>query len=102
MLISAFMLASLVALFFAARFLAGVVYWQSHENEPVQPWMTIGYVGKSWDLNPRVIDETAGLPLPIKGRPFTLQEIADQRGVPVSDIIAEVEAAVAKLKGEQK
>ena len=102
LLMSAFLMTSLLALFFAGRFLFGVIYWQSHENEPIRPWMTVGYVGKSWDLNPRVIDDAAGLPLPVNGRPFTLQEIADQRGVPVSQIIAEVEAAVAKLKGAPK
>jgi hypothetical protein len=59
--------------------------------------MTVGYVGRSWDLNPREIDRLAGLPVPEKGRPLTLAEIAADRGVPVEEIIARVEAAIAEL-----
>jgi hypothetical protein len=91
-----------LTLFFAIRILSGAIYWSQHKQESVRPWMTIGYIGKSWDLPPRVIDETAGLPLPVDGRPFTIQEIADQRGVPPAEIIAQVEQAIAKLKAEQK
>lgn len=85
-----------VTLFFGFRLVAGVVYWSQHREEPVRAWMTVGYVGKSWHLDPREIDRVAGLPLP-QGRPLTLEEIARQRGVPVEEIIAKVEAAVAEL-----
>jgi hypothetical protein len=101
-LASAFALTSALALFFAIRIAIDVIYWSAHENEPVRPWMTVGYVAKSWDLNPRVIDETAGLPLPVDGRPFTLQEIATQRGVPVEEIIKQIEAAVAQLTARKQ
>lgn len=88
-----------LTLFFAIRLVAGAIYWASHEREPVQPWMTVGYVGKSWDLDPREIDRLAGLPFPM-GHPLTLQDIARERGVPVADIIAAVEAAVAELQAQ--
>jgi hypothetical protein len=101
-LISAFALALALTLFFAVRFVIGFIYWSAHHEEPVRPWMTIGYVGKSWDLNPRIIDETAGLPLPVNGRPFTIKEIAEQRNVPAEDIIKKVEDAVAKLRAEKR
>lgn len=97
-LFSAFLLASALTLFFAFRFISSAVYWSQHHEEPIRPWMTIGYIGKSWDLNPRAIDETASLPLPVAGKPYTLQDIADQRGVPVENIIKQVEAAITELK----
>ena len=40
-----------------------------------------------------------GLPSPV-GHPLTLSEIAAERGVPVEQIIAAVEAAIAKLQAE--
>lgn len=86
-----------LALFFAIRLGLGALYWSQHAQEPVQPWMTAGYVGRSWNLDPRAIDRVAGLPPP-QGRPLTLDEIARQRGVPVADIIARVERAVAELQ----
>lgn len=89
-----------LSLFFATRLVVGAVYWSQHRAEPVRPWMTVGYVGKSWQLDPREIDRLAGLPFP-QGHPLTLEDIALQRGVPVSEIIARVEAAIADLRAQQ-
>lgn len=97
-LVSALALATVLSLFFAVRFTIGVVYWSAHHKEPVQAWMTVRYVGKSWGLNPRMINTTAGLPEPVRSHPLTLAEVAKQRGVPVEDVILEVEAAIATLQ----
>lgn len=100
-LVSALALASVVTLFFAFRFIFGVIYWSQHAEEPIRAWMTVGYVGKSWDIPPRKIDDIAGLPKPIDGKPFTLQEIADQRGVSVDVIIKKVEEAITTLRARK-
>lgn len=100
-LTSAFVLACAVTLFFGGRFVAYSVYWATHQEVPVEPWMTVGYVARSWGLDPRELDAAAGLPLPeVKGRPQPLSEIAADRGVPVAELIAEVEAAVRTLRAE--
>lgn len=101
-LTSAFLLACAVTLVFAGRFTVYTVYWASHREVPVEPWMTVGYVARSWGLDPRELDAAAGLPLPEeKGRPQPLSEIARDRGVPVTEVIAEVEAAVATLRAAE-
>ncbi|MFM7335703.1 MAG: hypothetical protein ACKO1H_15065 [Tabrizicola sp.] len=98
-LTSAFLLACAVTLFFAGRFAVYTVYWATHQEVPVQPWMTVGYVARSWGLEPRALNAEAGMPLPeVKGHPQTLEEIARDRGVPVAEVIAEVEAAMARMK----
>lgn len=98
-LTSAFLLACAVTLFFAGFTVYRAVYWANHREEPVSAWMTVGYIGRSWGLDPREIDAVAGLPLPVeRGHPMTLAEIARDRGVPVTNIIAEVEAAIANLR----
>lgn len=99
-LTSALVLAVVLTLFFAGRFVVGAVYWAQHKQEPIRGWMTVGYIGKSWDLDPREIDAAAGFPLP-QGRPLTLEEIARQRDVPLADIIAQAEATVARLQAER-
>jgi hypothetical protein len=96
----AFGLASLVALAFIGRLVFGLLYWQAHREEPIAGWMTVGYVGHSWGISPRAIDAAAGLPPPA-GRPWTLQEIADARGVPVETVVAEVRAAVDRLRAAE-
>lgn len=102
-LVLAFAVALGLTLFFAGRFAVQVVYWSNpeHQNQKVQGWMTVGYIGKSWGLPPREIDALAGLPPPEKGKPFTLDQIAQDRGVPVSDVIAEVEQALALMIARQ-
>jgi hypothetical protein len=89
-----------LALFFAGRFTVRALYWESHREEAVAGWMTVGYVGRSWGIDPREIDARAGLPLP-DGHPLTLDEIARERGVPVAEVVALVEAAVAALRAER-
>jgi hypothetical protein len=98
-LTSAFLLACGLTLFFAVRFVGHTVYWANHQDEAVRPWMTVGYVARSWGLDGREIDALAGLPAPeVKGHPQSLAEIAADRGVPVTEVIAKVEAAVAELR----
>ena len=88
-----------LTLFFATRFVLHALYWADadHRNQPVAAWMTAGYIGRSWGLDPREIDAEAGLPAP-DGHPLTLSEIAEERGVPVAEVIAAVEAAIPRLK----
>ncbi len=100
-LVSGFVLAVAVVLFFATHLIMGMIYWSGHQREPVAGWMTVGYVAQSWHLDPREIDATAGLPFP-DGHPLSLNEIARQRGVPVSEVIAQVEAAVAELVAQDE
>lgn len=97
-----FLLAAAVTLFFVIRIAASAIYWAGHHQEPIQPWMTVGYIGHSWGFPAREIDARAGLPLPIEGRPFTLQEIATARGVPVSEIVALVEKTLSQMEAERQ
>ncbi len=102
LLTSAFLLACALTLFFAVRFVVQAVYWSSHQEEPVQPWMTVGYVARSWGLDPREIDALAGLPTPdVKGHSQPLSEIAKDRAVPVEAVIDAVETAVDTLLADQ-
>lgn len=97
-LVSAIAVTSLIAVLFAVRLTAGAVYWAHHQQETIQPWMTAGYVGRSWGVDPRALDEAAGLPQPTDHHRLTLQEIANQRHVPVDTVITQVETALTTLK----
>ena len=102
-LVSAFVLAMALTLFFGGRLVVQAVYWSNpaHHNQEGQGWMTVGYIARSWQLKAPELNATAGLPAPkAKGHPQPLSEIARDRGVPVSQVIAEVEAAIARLKIE--
>ncbi len=95
----AFALAVALTLFFAGKFVTRAIYWAdpAHQNQPVAGWMTVGYIGRSWDVPPPEIDRIAGFDRP-EGKPMTLQQIADQRGVPVAEVIRAVETAILTVK----
>ena len=96
-LLSAFVLAVALSLFFAGRIGYRAIYWSQHQNEAVQPWMTVGYIARSWGLDPREIDARAGLPTPERGHPYTLEQIARDRGQPVAEVMKMVEETVAEM-----
>lgn len=98
-LVIGFVIAAALSVFLAGRIVVRSVYWATHREQVVQPWMTVGYVGRSWGLDPREIDRRAGLPMP-DGRPLTLEDIARQSGRPVEEIVALVAETVAAMKAE--
>lgn len=95
-----FLLAAAITVFFAVRLLLHALFWEPPGPRPLEPWMTVGVVGRMYHLSPREIDARAGLPQP-DPRPYTLAQIAEDRGVPVEDIYALVNAAVAELKARE-
>lgn len=99
-----FALASAVTLFFLVRLAIHAIYWMdpAHHDMAPQPWMTVGYVAQSWGLDAREIDAKAGFPTPEQagGHPLTLRDIARRRGVPVTQVITELEAVILTMKAD--
>ncbi len=100
-----FVLAATITLFFLVRLTVQAIYWSNpaHHDMPPQPWMTVRFVGRSWGIDPGLIDDKAGFPDPraAGGHPLTLAEIARQRGQPVEQVIAELEAVLLALKAQE-
>ncbi len=94
-LTAAFALSALMALAFLTRFAIGTLLWQSRADEPVRPWMTLGYVAHARGLSPQDLSEAAGLPPPERGHPLTLAEIAVATGLSEAEVVARIEAALA-------
>lgn len=97
----AFLAALAVTLFFAVRFVLFAVYWTdpAHRNQVPEGWMTPGYVARSWHIPRGAL--LAELNLPLKSdRPHSFEEIAETRGVPLSQVLGEVSAAIAVLRAK--
>lgn len=99
----AFVVALGLTMAFATRFVMQVIYWSNpaHHQQPVEGWMTPGYIGRSWSLSAREIEAVAGLPPRVAGQPQTLDQIAEATGQPVAELIARVEAALVDLRARQ-
>lgn len=98
---TAFALALLSTLFFGVNAAREAIYWADprHVEQPIAGWMSPGYVGMSWDVPRNVMRDALALGPDEPGR-FPLQELADRRGVPLSEIIAQIETAIAAHRAD--
>jgi hypothetical protein len=96
---TAFVVALVIALFFAARLAYFMVYWSdpAHRNQPIEDWMTIGYVARSYDV-PRDKLAEAIVVTPRLGQRMTLADIAAERGVTTESLKTELRRAIAQLQ----
>ena len=99
--LTGFLLAAAVTVFFMVRITTSAVFWANHHDETVKPWMTVGYIAKSWHLDPARIDLLTGLPSPKDHGPWTLTQIAKARGVEVAAIIKQVNDTIATLEKQK-
>lgn len=96
-------LALLFGAFFTARTVAFWVYWHdpAHRQQAVAAWMTPGFVAHSWHVPREVVLEAIDAP-PSPGHPMSLEELAAQRGVPVSTLVDEINAAIAAFNAAHR
>ena len=100
LLASAFTLGLALTLFFTVRTVMFAIYWAdpAHRDQALAGWMTPRYVAHSWDVPREVMAAVTG-PLPEGGRP-TLQAIAADQNIPLSDLTARIKAAIADHRAQ--
>lgn len=92
------LLAFVVALTLAAylgtsAFRNATAFRDAPPDQTIEGWMTPRYVAHSWDV-PREVMTGLGFERGTDG-PRPLSRIAEDRGIPVDVLIAEIEAAIA-------
>lgn len=100
LLLLTFLAASALALFFAARFALYVIYWSApeHHNQPIENWMTIGYIARSYDLPREALADALGVGPLGAGRRPTVEQLARERGMTPDEFRAEIERTIATLR----
>lgn len=95
-LVTAFVVALALTLFFASRMVIFTIYWSdpAHRDQVLQGWMTPGYIAKSWDIPPEVMLEALADLAPAGSRK-TLDQIATDRGISLVELTIQIEAAIA-------
>ena len=104
LLVAGFVLAFVVMLFFAVRFTISTIYWSdpAHREQPIQPWMTIGYVSHSWKVPRQAFIDGLDLTPPTPGNPPTLAEIAKAKGMSDDQLKTQLETIIRDWKTEHK
>ncbi len=92
-LLAAFVIAALLTLFFAVRMVVFSLYWAdpAHRFQPLEPWMPLRYVSRSWQIPPGEIARALSLP-PGSSRHLTMEDIARLTGLGLDQIEARLKA----------
>jgi len=95
----AFAAAVCLTLFFAVRTVVFTLYWAdpAHRQQTPEAWMTPRYIALSWGLEPQEVATALNVTMQTGKRP-SLADIATSRGVPLSQVLAEVNALLARTK----
>lgn len=99
-----FIAAAWLAVLFAARATHDTRHWRQHRNEPIQRWMTVGYVARSYNVPPSALWDALDLPDPRTDarhdrRP--LSEIAAARGQTFEQVAMTLQAAITHARAPQ-
>lgn len=86
LLFVAFSVALLVTVLLAARLTVMTVYWSRHRDTPIEGWMTIPYVARSFDVPKEQLAAALGV------------ETGSRRGVPLSELAAQLGLSDAELE----
>jgi hypothetical protein len=100
-LLLGFLAAAALAILFAIRVAISLEDWPEERDADIEGWMTPRYVALSWDVPPEIVAGALELTRDGRGRRVTLEEIAKERGVPIEDLVAALEAAIAAFRAGQ-
>ncbi len=84
---------------FTFRTVRFALYWGQHRDDPIERWMPIDYVARSYGVPPDRLRSALGLPLPSTGvRPDRrpLGKIAETSGRSFEELRAILEVAIAQ------
>jgi hypothetical protein len=85
---------------FAVRTVRYTVYWREHREAPIERWMPVAYVARSYGVPDEVLWDALGPPAPraagFDRRP--LSEVAAERGLTFEEARARLEQAIAATK----
>lgn len=92
-------LALVASVFFGVR--SAIHTIRVEREQSIAAWMTPRYIARSWRIPPDIILNALDAPRPPPNGPTSLAQLAALRGVPVEQIIAEAEAAIAAFRQDR-
>ena len=96
LVVLAFVLVVSVTGLFTVRTVRRAIYWHYHQDEPIRPWMNLGYIAHSYSVPPWVLHQALGLPPTPDRRP--IREIAREQHRSVNEVIAILQNAIVHAR----
>ena len=85
---------------FAVRTVRRAVYWRTHHDEVIRPWMSIPYVAHSYRVPPLVLYQALGIPPQLHDR-RPLKQIAGGQNRSVDEVISVLSDAITRERAHQ-
>lgn len=83
--------------FHAYRLVRDAIYWNVHKDEPIEGWMTLGYVAHSYHVPPHILFQALGMqPGPPERR--NIAAIAADKGQSVAQVSAILNQAIVHAR----
>ena len=93
---------ALAVLFGIRAALFAIHFHNAPPDAAIAGWMTPRFVGHSWHVPPEVIGEALGIDRTAPPKRMTLQDLADERGVPLSTLIDDLHSAIDRFRQAQQ
>lgn len=92
-------LSLVAALFFGVRVGLDMMYWNDpkHHEQQLEPWMTVGYVARSWMLDRQKLRDALALP-PARNHKTSLGRLARQQDMDFETYALRVMSVIAQQK----
>lgn len=96
LMVLAIALAAGFTTYHVVRSVRAFLFWHEHRDEPIQPWMTLGFVAHAYHVPPPVLHAALRLPPAHDHRP--LSRIAAAQGTTYADVRARLYRAIASAR----
>ncbi|MBL4805988.1 MAG: hypothetical protein JKY31_01710 [Rhodobacteraceae bacterium] len=88
-LLIAFLAAGLFTALSLIRAIVATIYIAGHHDQPIEPWMPIGFIAKVYHVDPDILSEAAGIPLDRAGH-RRLERISRDTGIPYDQLVMQL------------
>jgi len=100
LLLVGFTIATLVTLVFLTRFTISLVYWSTHLDAPIETWMPVGYIARSYDVDRDWLMLQTGLPSGEFHPRLSVEDAAVKAGISFEDMRARLQMAIQAQRSE--
>ncbi len=100
LLLVGFSIATLITLVFLTKFTLSLVYWSTHQDAPIETWMPVGYIAKSYNVDRDWLMQQTGLPEGEFHPRLSVKDAAVKAGISYEDMRARLLLAIQEQRGE--
>ncbi len=100
LLLVGFSIATVVTLVFLTKFTLSLIYWSSHQDAPIETWMPVGYIARSYDVDRDWLMQQTGLPEGVYHTRLSIEDAAVKAGISFEDMRARILLAIQEQRGE--